>query len=71
MSPLKLSLSLFSTPPAKGPAPPLQKRSENSPEHMAREMERDVNTTLEESAAQNASGNLLGALEKGKHSAQG
>ena len=35
----------------KGPAPPLQKRSESSPEHMARELEREVHALLEESAA--------------------
>ncbi len=39
-------------PPApKGPAPPLQKRSETSPEHMAKELEREVHALLEESAA--------------------
>lgn len=34
-------------PTSRGPAPPLQKRSDNSPEDMARELEKQVNALIE------------------------
>ena len=50
----------------RGPAPPLEKRADNSPEDMAREMEREVNGLIEESAELAAGGRHQVALEKAK-----
>jgi intraflagellar transport protein 88 len=49
-----------------GPAPPLQKRSENSPEEQCNEMERQVNILVEESAQHAVEGDVASALEKAK-----
>lgn len=49
-----------------GPAPPLQKRSENSPEEQCVELERRVNQLIEESALLAKQGDNGGALEKAK-----
>eukprot|EP00656_Telonema_subtile_P051715 TRINITY_DN702_c0_g1_i2.p1 TRINITY_DN702_c0_g1~~TRINITY_DN702_c0_g1_i2.p1 ORF type:complete len:883 (+),score=302.91 TRINITY_DN702_c0_g1_i2:200-2848(+) len=54
----------------RGPAPPLQKREENSPEDLCRELERQVNTLIEESACANADKNLQQALDKAKEAAK-
>ena len=51
---------------AKGPAPALQKRSDTSPEHLAREMEKEVNSLLEESASLAVRRNFPSALDKAK-----
>ena len=50
----------------RGPAPPLQKRSENSPEDMCREMEKEVNALIEESSLLNLKREHGPALEKAK-----
>merc|ERR1719183_1757852 len=50
----------------RGPAPPLQKRSENSPEDMCREMEKEVNGLIEESSMLNLKREHGPALEKAK-----
>lgn len=50
----------------KKQAPPLHKKSENSPEDMAQEMEREVNALIEESAALILSNDPTMALEKAK-----
>eukprot|EP00276_Gloeochaete_wittrockiana_P005178 CAMPEP_0184657556 /NCGR_PEP_ID=MMETSP0308-20130426/20301_1 /TAXON_ID=38269 /ORGANISM="Gloeochaete witrockiana, Strain SAG 46.84" /LENGTH=874 /DNA_ID=CAMNT_0027095527 /DNA_START=32 /DNA_END=2656 /DNA_ORIENTATION=+ len=55
---------------ARGPAPALQKRSENSPEEMARELEKKVNALIEESSMANKMGDLSLALEKAKQAAK-
>jgi len=57
-------------PQARGPAPPLQKREENSPEDLCRELERQVNTLIEESACANADKDLEKALDKAKEAAK-
>jgi intraflagellar transport protein 88 len=49
-----------------GPAPPLQKRGENSPEEQCMEMDRQVNALIEESAMLAMQGDHGGALEKAK-----
>ena len=49
-----------------GPAPPLQKRSENSPEEQCNEMDRQVNVLVEESAQHAREGDNSSALEKAK-----
>ena len=49
-----------------GPAPPLQRRGENSPEEQCMEMERQVSALIEESAMLAMQGNHGGALEKAK-----
>lgn len=49
-----------------GPAPPLQKRSENSPEEQCNEIERRVNQLIEESAMHAMEGDYSAALEKAK-----
>jgi len=49
-----------------GPAPPLAKKSAESPELQARDMERLVNKLIEESAAANVGGDVALALEKAK-----
>lgn len=51
---------------SRGPAPPLQKRADNSVEDMCREMEREVNGLIEESARLAAEGRSGEALEKAK-----
>jgi len=50
----------------RGPAPPLQKRSENSPEDMCREMEKEVNALIEESALLSFQKDHARALDKAK-----
>jgi len=54
----------------RGPAPPLQKREENSPEDLCRELERQVNTLIEESACANAEAEIENALDKAKEAAK-
>ncbi|EPY35529.1 intraflagellar transport protein IFT88 [Strigomonas culicis] len=51
---------------ALGPAPPLKKRSENSPEELCMEMERQVNKLIEESAMLAKQRNFGAALERAK-----
>jgi len=55
---------------SKGPAPPLAKKSDGSPEDQAREMEKKVNTLLEESAIANSERKYQLALEKAKEAAK-
>eukprot|EP00742_Colponemidia_sp_Colp-10_P004661 GILJ01004972.1.p1 GENE.GILJ01004972.1~~GILJ01004972.1.p1 ORF type:complete len:820 (-),score=178.34 GILJ01004972.1:195-2654(-) len=50
----------------RGPAPPLQKRSESSPEEMFKEMEKEVNRLLEASAMAKSKNDFAMALEKAK-----
>eukprot|EP01112_Ceratiomyxa_fruticulosa_P007148 TRINITY_DN1846_c0_g1_i1.p1 TRINITY_DN1846_c0_g1~~TRINITY_DN1846_c0_g1_i1.p1 ORF type:complete len:797 (+),score=173.42 TRINITY_DN1846_c0_g1_i1:139-2529(+) len=50
----------------RGPAPPLQKKIENGPEDMAKEIEKEVNKFLEESAVACAKGDPREGLEKAK-----
>lgn len=50
----------------RGPAPPLVKKSDNSPEDMAREMEKQVNALIEASADAAARGDAVQALERAK-----
>ena len=49
-----------------GPAPPLQKRSDNSPEDKCREMEKEVNGLIEESARLALNKQYQPALERAK-----
>jgi intraflagellar transport protein 88 len=49
-----------------GPAPPLQQRSQDSPEHAAKDMEKSVNKLLEESAFAAAAKNYPAGLDKAK-----
>ncbi|CAM9116263.1 unnamed protein product [Hapterophycus canaliculatus] len=49
-----------------GPAPALAEKSDNGPEYLAKEMERQVHTMIEESAAACVSGDCGRALEKAK-----
>lgn len=51
---------------ALGPAPPLEEKSENSPEDKAREMEQRVNTLIESSSEAAARGDSVLALERAK-----
>jgi intraflagellar transport protein 88 len=51
---------------AKGPAPPLASKTENSPEDMAKDMERKVNVCVEESAEAAAEKDYELALQKAK-----
>jgi hypothetical protein len=51
---------------ARGPAPALQKKTENNPEDMARLMENKVNELLEASAFANAAADYVLALDKAK-----
>ena len=53
-------------PAGRGPAPPLQKRSENSPEDKCREMEKEVNALIEESARLALDKQSQAALERAK-----
>eukprot|EP00741_Cyanophora_paradoxa_P006734 tig00001038_g6514.t1 len=55
---------------ARGPAPALQKKAENSPEEQAKDLEKKVNALIEESAIANKSGELGTALEKAKLAAK-
>ena len=50
----------------RGPAPPLQKRAENSPEDACREMEKEVNALIEESSLLSLKREHGPALEKAK-----
>ena len=50
----------------RGPAPPLQKRADNSPEDKCREMEKEVNGLIEESATLSLNKRYQPALEKAK-----
>lgn len=50
----------------RGPAPPLQKRADNSPEDKCREMEKEVNGLIEESAILSLQKHYQAALEKAK-----
>ena len=50
----------------RGPAPPLQKRAENSPEDACREMEKEVNSLIEESSLLSLKREHGPALEKAK-----
>ena len=50
----------------RGPAPPLEKRADNSPEDMAREMEKEVNGLIEESARLSAGGQPPGRARAAK-----
>merc|ERR1719262_605703 len=50
----------------RGPAPPLQKKTELSPEEKLREMEKEIHRLVEESAITRQQGDLQGALEKAK-----
>merc|ERR1719197_58710 len=51
---------------SRGPAKPLEKKTELSPEEKPREMEKEIHRLVEESAATREQGNLREALEKGK-----
>ena len=51
---------------AMGPAPPLQKRADNSPEEQCMDLERRVNSLIEESSQHAAVGDVSMALEKAK-----
>lgn len=51
---------------SRGPAPPLQKRSDNSPEEQCRELEREVNGLIEASAQLSLEGRAGEALERAK-----
>jgi len=51
---------------ARGPAPPLQKRADNSPEDMCREVEKEVNALIEESALLASQKHHAGALDRAK-----
>jgi intraflagellar transport protein 88 len=49
-----------------GPAPPLAEKSDNSPEDLAREMEKQVNALIEASADAALAGDAVQALERAK-----
>ncbi|CAM9126724.1 unnamed protein product [Ectocarpus fasciculatus] len=49
-----------------GPAPALAEKSDNGPEYLAKEMERQVHAMMEESATACVSGDFAQALEKAK-----
>ncbi|KXJ23694.1 intraflagellar transport protein 88 homolog [Exaiptasia diaphana] len=51
---------------ARGPAPPLEKKAEDSPEEKVRQLEKKVNELIEESCIANDKGELALALEKAK-----
>lgn len=53
-------------PAARGPAPPLAEKRDNSPEDMCREMEKEVNVLIEESAQLNLERRFGESLEKAK-----
>merc|ERR1719401_1695341 len=50
----------------RGPAKPLEKKTELSPEEKLREMEKEIHRLVEESAITREQGNVREALEKGK-----
>jgi intraflagellar transport protein 88 len=50
----------------KGPAKPLEKKAELSPEEKLREMEKEIHRLVEQSAVTREQGNCREALEKGK-----
>lgn len=50
----------------RGPAKPLEKKTELSPEEKLRELEKEIHRLVEESAITREQGNLREALEKGK-----
>jgi len=50
----------------RGPAPPLQKRADNSPEDKCREMEKEVNGLIEESAKLSVHRQYQAALDRAK-----
>ena len=50
----------------RGPAPPLQKRADNSPEDKCREMEKEVNGLIEESARLSLNKQYQAALDRAK-----
>ncbi|KAM8820215.1 intraflagellar transport protein 88 homolog [Eudromia elegans] len=51
---------------AKGPAPPLEMKNQDSPEEKMRQLEKKVNELVEESCIANSCGDLKLALEKAK-----
>jgi len=51
---------------ARGPAPPLLKRADNSPEDKCREMEKDVNSLIEESSRLALDKKYQAALDRAK-----
>ncbi|KAK6171274.1 hypothetical protein SNE40_019498 [Patella caerulea] len=51
---------------AKGPAPPLEPKPEDSPEEKIKQLEKNVNQLIEESCFANSRGDLVLALEKAK-----
>uniref|UniRef100_A0A8C7EV86 Intraflagellar transport protein 88 homolog n=1 Tax=Neovison vison TaxID=452646 RepID=A0A8C7EV86_NEOVI len=51
---------------SRGPAPPLEAKSEDSPEEKIRQLEKKVNELVEESCIANSCGDLKLALEKAK-----
>lgn len=55
----------------RGPAPPLAKKSDNSPEDQAAEMEKQVNRLIEQSADAAARGDYAVALERAKEAVRG
>ncbi|XP_068123033.1 intraflagellar transport protein 88 homolog isoform X2 [Hyperolius riggenbachi] len=51
---------------ARGPAPPLESKNEDTPEEKIRQLEKRVNELIEESCIANSNGDLKQALEKAK-----
>ncbi|XP_074642143.1 intraflagellar transport protein 88 homolog [Tubulanus polymorphus] len=51
---------------SQGPAPPLESKTEDSPEEKIKQLEKKVNELIEESCFANSSGELSTALEKAK-----
>ncbi|XP_075054953.1 intraflagellar transport protein 88 homolog isoform X2 [Mixophyes fleayi] len=51
---------------ARGPAPPLEAKNEDTPDEKIRQLEKKVNELIEESCIANSSGDLKLALEKAK-----
>lgn len=51
---------------ARGPAPPLEARSEDSPEEKIRQLEKKVNELVEESCVASSCGDLKLALKRQK-----
>ncbi|XP_053312410.1 intraflagellar transport protein 88 homolog [Spea bombifrons] len=51
---------------SRGPAPPLEAKSEDSPEEKIKQLEKKVNELIEESCIANSNGDLKLALEKAK-----
>lgn len=63
-------LNQFSSNAGQGPAPPLESKTSNTPEDVAREMEKEVNALLEESATANVENKPDLALDRAKKAAQ-